>query len=303
MSETLFFCHDPMRGFIKLGGPDRYIFLQGLISNDINKVTESQVIWSALLTPQGKFLHDFFISSHGDNLMIACEKDRLVDLGQRLRKFKLRADIALSIADKMHNFLVWGHQDTWQLSLGEIRQIADQCWLYADPRLAKMGWRLMVGDVDFGRDWLLQQGGIAASRRDWDRNRLGLAIPDGSRDCTIEKAILLEYGFDELGGLDWKKGCYMGQELTARTKYRGLIRKRFLSIYGETDIAEQALIKQPEALGGREIGQVSSSAGRIAGALIRMDRLPPKDKHGFPVTIDDAVCHVQCPEWITYQSG
>jgi len=220
------------RGVITVAGADRDAFLQGLISNDIGRVAADRAIWAALLTPQGKYLHDFFVVARGDTLLLDCEAARLMDLGKRLHTHKLRARVELGIGEEFAVVALFGAGALEALDLspepGAARCVGDGV-AYVDPRLAQAGARAILPAVD-STAILEALGFIAAEPESYDRWRLGLGLSDGSRDLIVEKSTLLESNFDELHGVDWDKGCFMGQELTARTKYRGLVRKRLMPV-------------------------------------------------------------------------
>jgi len=260
------------RSLITVGGPDSAEFLQGLISNDINQVSPDRAIWAALLTPQGKYLHDFFITVMDGVYYLDCEKARFMDLGQRLSRYKLRAKIDLGVDDSLGVFALPGEASFADLGLpaepGAAQAFADGV-VYVDPRLAAVGARAVL-PKDSG-DAALEERGFAAQPFDvYERLRLECGLPDGSRDLVVDKAILLESNFDELHGVDWDKGCYMGQELTARTKYRGLVKKRLLPV----EIAGAA----PEPgtqilLDGKDAGEMRSSVDGRGLALLRLEHL------------------------------
>jgi len=265
------------RGLIEVSGADRVAFLQGLVSNDVEKVSPERALYAALLTPQGKYLHDFFVYGSGGAFLLDCERGRLADLQKRLGIYKLRADVAL--ADRSDDFAVaavFGDSAAQALGLAEEAGTAAAfaggiaC---VDPRLAAAGVRVVLPRDDAAQA-LAGAGLEAADAADYDRFRLALGLPDGSRDMVTEKSILLESGFEELNGVDWDKGCYMGQELTARTKYRGLVKKRLVPVALAGPPPEPGT---PIIAGGRAAGELRSAiateAGAIGLALMRLDAL------------------------------
>jgi folate-binding protein YgfZ len=277
------------RGVLAVAGDDARTFLQGLISNDINKVSATHAIHAALLTPQGKYLHDFFITeAPGGGLLMDCERARLEDLAKRLKLYKLRAKV--TIEDQSDAWLVaalpggTGAPDAG--ADAGAAAVKDGGVLYTDPRLAALGARAIL-PADSADATLAGLGLSAGDRAAYDLLRLDLGVPDGSRDMVVDKSILLESGFDELNGVDWKKGCYMGQELTARTKYRGLIKKRLLPVEIEGALPEAGT---PITLDGKEVGEVRSTAAAGSGgrglALIRLEHLEagPFEAAGAKVT-------------------
>tara|TARA_R110001592_G_scaffold126059_6_gene336610 strand:+ start:3469 stop:4368 length:900 start_codon:yes stop_codon:yes gene_type:complete len=286
------------RGVLAISGDDARTFLQGLISNDINKVSATHAIHAALLTPQGKYLHDFFITeAPGGGLLMDCERARLEDLAKRLKLYKLRAKV--TIEDQSDAWLVAalpGGTGTPDADAGAAA-VKDGGVLYTDPRLAALGARAIL-PADSADATLTGLGLSAGDRAAYDLLRLDLGVPDGSRDMVVDKSILLESGFDELNGVDWKKGCYMGQELTARTKYRGLIKKRLLPVEIEGALPEAGT---PITLDGKEVGEVRSTAAAGSGgrglALIRLEHLEagPFEAAGAKVT-------PRKPDWAVLQT-
>lgn len=284
---------DPMliplsdRGVITIAGPDRIEFLQGLVSNDVERTADGAAVWAALLTPQGKFRHDFFIVADGDTILIDCEGgDRLMDLGRTLHKYKLRSDVALGIAEG------W----TVAAVLGARPEIPEGV-VYMDPRLETAGARILTPS---SVQTLVEQTGLpVGSREDYDAVRIPLGLPDGSKDMLPDKAILLENGFDELAGVDWKKGCYMGQELTARTKYRGLVKKRLLPVRFVGDQDDAAAIPGTQVLfEGRDAGEIKSVSNGKALALLRLDAVEKSRETGAQLDANGSALAVDVPEWL-----
>lgn len=259
----------PNRAVLSVSGEDAVAFLQGLVSNDVERVSRSQAIWAAFLTPQGKFLHEFMIAEHGGNLLLECEAARAEDLQTRLKRFRLRAKVDVTLEDRFSVVAVWGNQAAATFGLGDqpgAAQDIDGGVAFCDPRLAAAGVRCLV-DQDKHDGTLDGLGCISRDPADYDAHRVSLGLPDGSRDMDIEKALLLENGFEELGGVDFKKGCYIGQELTARTHYRALIKKRLLPVEIEGDAPPPGT---QLTLDGKDAGELKSSAGQRGLALIRL---------------------------------
>jgi hypothetical protein len=279
------------RGILAVSGSDRTDFLQGLVSNDIGKVAPGHAVYAALLTPQGKYLHDFFVSEAtgegADMLLLDCELGGLADLQKRLSIYKLRADVSLE--DRSGDFTVAAI-----FGEGSIEAAMEGVAVYADPRLAKAGVRCVLAKAD--AQTLLEKAGFTATEpADYDRLRLTLGLPDASRDLIPEKSILLENGFDELNGIDWDKGCYMGQELTARTKYRRLVKKRLMPV---TFVGPPPEPGTPIMLGEKEAGEVRSSQpaedGGIGLALIRLEAL----ENSADLMAGGVVVTPQKPDWM-----
>ncbi len=257
------------RAILSVTGTDSVSFLQGLVSNDVEKVTASHSIWAAFLTPQGKFLHEFMIVYQPNGLYLDCEADRAEDLMMRLKRFRLRSKVELEVATSLSVAAVWG--DSPGVGLNLEPEKGRTCTLegihaYYDPRLADAGLRLIgaqdaLTQLSDSRTWEV------ASQQEYDAHRIALGLPDGSRDLEIDKALLLENGFEELSGVDFKKGCYIGQELTARTHYRALIKKRLLTVKFDGDAPPPG---SPLTFDGKDAGEMKSSVDGSGLALIRL---------------------------------
>ncbi len=228
MAQNRFFSTLKNRGLIKISGPDRRTFLQGLITNNIHLLDEQPCIYACLLSPQGKFMFDFFITEENKTLVMDCEGgERLTTLAKTLMMYKLRAEATIETEDHINVYAIIGEE------YGE-----------KDPRHPDMGYRSlhMPADID------------ESPFERWDEHRIKLTVPDGSRDLIPQKSTMDEGRMDQLNAVDYDKGCYVGQELTARMHYRGLGKKHLKTI------------KLIEA--SKEI-QVRSSCGDFAIALIK----------------------------------
>jgi folate-binding protein YgfZ len=258
------------RGILAVSGPDRRPFLQGLVSNDVDKVGPQAGRYAALLTAQGKYLHDFIMVEAGESLWLDAEAARLGDLKRRLSIYRLRAKASLDERSDLAVAAVFGECVCSALGLsnepGSARPFGDGVAL-VDPRLAALGARAIL-PRETARATLIDSGLCEAAFDMYDRLRLSLGIPDGSRDLLLEKSILLESGFDELNGVDWQKGCYIGQELTARTKYRGLVKKRLMPVNIDGPAPPPGTIVTSD---GREVGEMRSSRDRLGLALLRIE--------------------------------
>jgi folate-binding protein YgfZ len=237
--------HLPSRGVIAVSGPDRIAFLNGLVSNDVSRVAPGQAIWAAMLSPQGRYLTDFFILHDDDRLLLDAPRAAVPDL-----------------------------HAAWDGTPPEIPITAP------DPRLAEAGYRL-ISDTPVETE---------ADEDSYQIHRHRLGLPDGPPDLEPEKTLLLEAGFDELNGVDWRKGCYMGQELTARTKYRGLIKRRLIPVTLEASAPPPGT---PILAEGTEIGTIRSSAGALALATLRLDAL------GKPLIAGASLVTPRIPDWMT----
>jgi len=260
----------PHRALIAVRGDDRIGFLQGLVSNDMTRVQAGAAVWSAFLTPQGKFLHEFFAVPHHDTVLLECERERRDDLVTRLSRYKLRAKVSLAADDTLTVGVAWGDGASAALETsdapGQVKEHGVGVF-YTDPRLQGAGVRFALS-----ADQIASLGKFGLSEgtpEAYDALRFDLGLPDGARDMEIDKALLLENGFEELNGVDFKKGCYIGQELTARTYYRALIKKRLMPVRIEGDVAAGSALTTAD---GVEAGELKSSAKGKGLALVRLDK-------------------------------
>lgn len=238
----------PHRAVLTLSGPDRKKFLQGIITNNVAKIAPDRAIYAALLTPQGKYLFDFFLFEQDEILYLDCEKDRAADLYRRLMMYKLRADVEITPPSDDLQVIVCPE------NLGRF----DKC--FADPRHPDLGFRA-----------LLETTSTTDARPEsaaYEQHRLTLGIPDGTRDFDIDKTLVLEGNLEELNGVDFDKGCYVGQEVTARMKHRTNLKKRLLPVKVEGPLPERGSpILNPE---GKKVGDLRSGDGRRAIGYFRL---------------------------------
>jgi len=262
------------RGVLSLQGEDRYAFLQGLITNDIHLIKKTGILFSALLSPQGRFLHDFFIIEREETLYLTPEKERLPDLLSILQRYKLRSRLQLTDESvSMGLFAAWG--ETCPPSF------------IPDPRLKEMGYVELFSVPDFPKE--------NGSLEDYDRHRIELGVPDGSRDLIVDKAIVLENNYHELQAMHWEKGCYLGQELMARTHHRGLIRKRLMPVVieGVAPFFGTEIFYNEE-----KIGSMKSSAGDIGLALLQIETATKALEEGVPLKAGEALLWPSLPKFL-----
>ena len=275
----------PHRSVISVAGADRVEFLQGLISNDTRKVAPGSPIWAALLTPQGRFLNDMFVvDAGGETFFLETERERAPALAKKLKMYTLRSKVTVEdLGASLDVAAAFGDEASRALGLGAAS--------FTDPRLEKLGVRV-IAPAGQASALLTGRGFEEAPLAAYDALRLPLGVPDGSRDLQVEKALLLENGFDELNGVDWKKGCYMGQELTARTKYRALIKKRLFPVRVEGALPEPGT---PVHHDGEEVGELRSGTGDRALAMLRLDAARG---NGSVLTAGDARIVPETPPWM-----
>jgi folate-binding protein YgfZ len=259
----------PDRGLVEVSGPDRASFLQGLVSNDVAALGEGMA-WAALLSPQGKWISDFLAFEAPeiapDAILLDCVREDAAMVVERLSRFRLRSKVALrDRSGEVAVGAVWGGEPP----LGALAR--------RDPLVAEAGWRVYGASL----------GGDPA---DYDQHRLELGLPDGVRDLDRDKTVLLEAGFDELHGIAWDKGCYMGQELTARTRYRGLLKRRLVPVTIEGPVPPR---DTPVTRDGATVGEMRSGRDGRGLALLRLEAVPART-----LSCDNAVLRPWIPAWM-----
>ncbi|HEY4112788.1 MAG TPA: hypothetical protein VGM17_01895 [Rhizomicrobium sp.] len=255
------------RTVLSTSGPETKTFLQGLVTNDVTKLSAEHPLYAALLTPQGKVLFDFILSERDGEVLIDCAAASAEILLKRLTMYRLRAKVELKPRDDLAAF--WS-TDEFPGAL-------------PDPRLPELGWRDIAARGD-------SSDGAAA----YAAHRLSLGVPEGG-DFGSDKVFALDAGLEELHGVSFDKGCYVGQELTARMKHRGTARKRLLPIASSDGRTLPAAGSEVRA-GETSLGEISSTYGPQGFALIRLDRwheVGPVQPHAGDLTIA-----ISKPAWL-----
>jgi folate-binding protein YgfZ len=250
------------------------------------------------LTPQGKYLFDFCVVQHGDALLLDGERSRLGELQRRLMLYRLRSKVDIEdVSDDLAVAAVIGEGAAGIMDLPErpgACRILDQGLAFVDPRLVRVGVRAVLPAQRAAE--ILRGIGLEEVERDaYERLRLSLGVPDGSRDLAVEKATLLESGFEELNGVDFAKGCFVGQELTARMKYRGLVRKRLLPVVFEGAAPAPGSIIR---LGEREAGEMRSSIAGHGLALLRLEQVAKAREADMPLIAGETEIVPVTPDWV-----
>jgi tRNA-modifying protein YgfZ len=258
------------RAVISVSGPEAQTFLQGLITNDITRLETGAPLYASLLTPQGKVLFDFLLFADADAVLLDCWAPQRDALQKRLSVYRLRAKVDIKPRDDLAVVASWGTALSGDGA--------------ADPRLAALGTRALVA---------ANKAGPVADTA-YLAHRLDLGVPEGP-DFGQDKIFALDGGLDELHGVAFDKGCYVGQELTARMKHRGTARKRLLSVVS----IRGELLPPPDTsvtTSGVEIGTLTSTYGARGFALVRLDRL--ESVQGAPVEAGGIALNVTKPQWL-----
>jgi folate-binding protein YgfZ len=291
--------HD--RGLLKVSGDDAIDFLQGLVTNDVSKAAPGRALYSAMLSPQGKYLYDFFIIHMNGELAIDCESGRLGEFKRKLNMYKLRSKVELTEINQAFIVSAFiGDNVAEALQLNNSEGVAKSFLggiAFIDPRVTGIGGRAVIPREN-AEEKLIEAGFSAGNPEEYESLRLSLGLPDGSRDMVVDKAILLENGFQELNGIDWEKGCYMGQELTARTHYRGLIKKRLMPVQIEGPLPAPGTAVM---LGDKNVGEMRSGNAERGLALIRLEQFKDVLKSGEGFSAEGTTLRPVKPEWAEFK--
>jgi tRNA-modifying protein YgfZ len=272
------------RAVLRVTGEAARNFLQGLITNHIDQAKPGSAIHAGLLTPQGKILVDFFVLPDGDGFLLDLAKAKLADLIQRLTIYKLRTQVAFAEEPSLGVAASWG--STPLLPVGSI--------VYADPRLPELGLRILLpANADISA-----LGCALASEDEYHARRIAVGVPEGGRDYIFGDAFPHEAMFDQLNGVDFKKGCFVGQEVVSRMEHRGTARKRIVGVEGEGQLP----MPGTEIIAGSTpIGTLGSVAGSSGLALLRLDRAEEAKAAGVPLRAGEVNVAVRIPAWARFK--
>jgi len=270
----------PDRGVVSVSGPDALKLLQGLVTNDVAQLDAAPAMHAGLLSPQGKILFDFFVVRTRDGALLEVARDRAADLVKRLKLYKLRADVSIADVSDAHAVLaIFGPGARF-----------DGPRAYPDPRLPALGWRAIVA----AGDPVDASAGVA----EYHQERIALGVPEGGHDYAFGDAFPHEALFDQLNGVSFTKGCYVGQEIVSRMEHRGTARSRVVPVVA----AGGALISStPVHAGDIEIGTVGSVAGNRGLALIRLDRAADFTAKGVALKAGQAGITLAVPDWASFR--
>ena len=280
------YCHAALlqrRGVIRVAGVDARKYLQGLITNDIAKAQDGRAIHAGLLNPQGKVLFDFFVVAANGGYLLDVVKDKSGELTKRLNFYRLRAEVDIVDEPSLAISAAWG---------GEPHPCKDTV-VYPDPRLPELGFRLTLrADTSAA-----ELGCSPASEADYDTNRIRLGVPEGGLDYGFGEAFPHEALFDQLNGVDFAKGCYVGQEVVSRMEHRGTARRRIVPIESEATLP---LSGSSIEVGNMPIGTIGSVSGASGLALVRLDRAEEALARGIPLTAAGVKLRIRQPSFAKF---
>lgn len=273
------------RSVIKISGADSQKFLQGLITNDINKVTENNAIYALMLTPQGKFLYDFFICHRAGEFLIDCNVEKLPEIIKKLGMYKLRSDVKIEDASEKYKvYSVIGDKvfDIINKNLGQANEFKEGI-LYIDPRSTKTYGRAIIDTNTDYSEFFEGLGFTQGEFTDYEFARINACVPEGNLDLLPEKSFPHDFAMDSLNAIDYKKGCYVGQEVTARVHYKGTGRKKLYVV----DAASESVLPEfnSDIISGEEkIGVLLSSNNNVGLATLIIESV---EKYNFQCSVND----------------
>jgi folate-binding protein YgfZ len=280
----------PDRGVVKVAGDDARKFLNGLVTSDIAKVAPEAAAFGALLTPQGKIIVDFILAeapvADGGGFFLDCPRALASTLLQRLNFYKLRAKVLIEDLSEMLGVLaVWDGDATSEYGL-----------CYRDPRLAVLGLRCMLPPHLAG-EAAVDLGAELVESSAYEAHRIALGVPRGGLDFIYGDAFPHESDMDQFGGVDFDKGCFIGQEVVSRIEHRGTARTRIVPVAFDGFAPEAGT---PVSVGDKAVGTLGSSAQGRALAMLRLDRAADALAAGEPFIAGGVEVRLVKPAWAQF---
>lgn len=267
----------PDRGVIKITGEDARHFLNNLVTSELEGVAPGRARFAALLTPQGKIIADFLVTEapagHGGGLLLDCPKDLAAALATRLGFYKLRAKVTIeNLSDSLGVMVLWH---------GEPAIMPDLA--FADPRNEALGYRVLVPQ-DLAGKLAAATGAEIVQEDAYDAHRIACGVPRGGVDFKYGDAFPHETNMDRLNGVNFDKGCYIGQEVVSRTQHRGTARTRItrVSVEGTPETGSSVIVD------GKSVGTMGSFAAKTGLAMLRLDKVSDALQNNSPLLVGDA---------------
>ena len=271
----------PRRGVVAVGGLDAHKFLNDLITSNVGTAA-GDAVFAGLLTPQGKLLFDFLIFHDGDRYLFDIARSELDSFLKRLILYRLRSKVELAdLSDERIVVAAWG-TETAPIVDGVVAR---------DPRLTALGFRAIVPPgADMAPDF------DEATEADYDAHRIALGVPEGGIDFAFGDVFPHDVDMDQLTGVDFSKGCFVGQEVVSRMKHRGTARRRILMAAGDALPPPGT----PVTAGNQQAGAMGSSSGEAGLALVRLDRIKEAMDQNLPILAGASQLTLSIPEWADF---
>jgi folate-binding protein YgfZ len=280
----------PDRGVVKVAGADARAFLNGLLTTDVAKVSPARARFGALLTPQGKIVVDCIVAEapapDGGGFFIDCPRALAGEFVQKLNFYKLRAKVICEdLSEVLGVMAVWGGSGDTEYGL-----------IITDPRLPALGQRIML-PPHLAKEAAADLGAELMEAAAYEAHRIALGVPRGGLDFIYGDAFPHETDMDQLAGVDFDKGCYVGQEVVSRMEHRGTARNRIVPIETESFAPDAGV---PVMAGEKQVGITGSHAGNRGLAMLRLDRVADARAAGTPLTAGGVSIEPRKPDWGTF---
>jgi folate-binding protein YgfZ len=271
------------RGAIRVSGEDATHFLHNLVTSSVDALLPGMAAYAGLLTPQGKIIVDFLVLRTPDGYLLDLPSARIEELKKRLTLYRLRARVTIA-AEDLAVAAIWGADEAPALAA------------FADPRLSALGTRALLPKSEAAA--MLKAAGLEVVSEDqFHAHRIALGVPEGGRDFVFDDAFPHEADMDQLGGVDFRKGCYIGQEVVSRTQHRATARTRVVPVVLSAPAASGTAITG----GDKTIGTLGSVAGTRGIALLRIDRAEDALSAGEKLQAGAAVLTIKKPDWAKFR--
>lgn len=275
------------KSILKISGSDRFKFLQGMISNDLEILEKGNSIYCAFLTPQGKFLYDFYIINHKNFYFLECLKKKENEIIKKFQSYKLRAEVNF---DKMHDMVSILLNHTLKKKFDQKK--IENLYYFSDPRNKNF---FLKGFCQKSSIKSLQKkyGLSKIDQNDFEKIRINNTIPEAEKDIEVGKTLLLEARFDKLNGISWEKGCYIGQEVTAITNYRGKLKKQIYGVKIEGKISSNEI-----TYNGKSVGIITSHTDDYGIALLNIKEAENCINQRQTLKSNEALLNPFNPNWV-----
>lgn len=283
----------PSRGVLSLTGPDARKLLQGVITNDVERLDTDGALHAGLLSPQGKILFDMFVVPAGNALLIETSKGSVQALKQRLDMYRLRANAQISDASANYTVAVAWHVDG--SSTSQLTGAGETTVVFTDPRVAGLGERHLVS---LKSNWHRELAGTeVATETEYGAHCVALGVPQAGVDFELGDTFPHEALYDQTRSVSFTKGCYVGQEVVSRMQHRGTARKRIVRLVAESTLPETGTAVRA---GEIEIGRLGSVAGNLGLGLVRLDRAAELAAKGLDLRTGDIPVRIELPAWVDF---
>ena len=285
------------RGFIRINGDEAKDFLQNIVTNDIEKITENLTIFSSIFTPQGKYLYEFFISKLEDGYLLESEKNLVPEIIKIFNFYKLRSKVNLDDVSTKYNIIIVSLEKFKEISKGKTLRgstvIYNDNSMYIDPRNQNLGAKI-ISKIKSTESIIKNLSLKKIDKEKYYTKSFNLGIPQINLNKLKDKIFGIENNLDELGGIDFKKGCYIGQENTSRIKLRNKLRRRILPVkIVSGKILENSIIKYKES----EIGKIIIDKP-YPFALVKIYQPDLKEFTDIELTCGKSKIKILKPDWI-----